>query len=226
MDFSNSLHFDPRAANYLRFESRFRPFYKHDEYIKSQANMGLVKRDIDPIKMMMARNAELRHYRFPENTIFRFLSPATFAGYKGAAWMESIGQKVSSLRGFFREPTTNVSSRGAQMKSGPAYMGARAGEAVGNYMYQKFAVGMSKAIRHCQSCGSPMPEGGSCRACSQKIRCPHCQNLVNPSQSHNCMHGLSRNLLKDALAGDENIGRAMRGRPGLLDKFKKWGREV
>ncbi len=202
VDFSQSMHLDPRAANYLRYESRFRPYMQYDEYVDRQSKLGLVKRDIDPFKLMMARNTELRHYKFPENTLFRFLNPAAYFTYKAQAFITKRGQALHNAREMYRDATTNVSTtRGGNMYTGASNLALKLGSKVGDVMHQRLELGFRKSIRYCQSCGGPMVEGGACNACSKKQRCNYCQQVVNPSHNHSCSHGIQRNLLNEDISG-------------------------
>ncbi|MBD3418010.1 hypothetical protein GF412_03465 [Candidatus Micrarchaeota archaeon] len=242
LDFSHNVKMDPRAANYLRYESRFRPYFEYDDYVRKQANLGLVKRDINPFNLMNERNSELRHYKFPENTLFRFLNPATFAAYKGAAYMGRFSRTVLGARDMFREATTNVSTnRGGRMANigqGIGNVGIRGAERLGNFLHRKAELGFRKSIRYCQACGSPMVEGGVCHACARKTRCPYCHETVNPGQNHTCTHGIQRNLLNEDLSGTGLRGTSVGGPKGVLRERKEnwvylrkrawgtlWGRE-
>jgi len=197
VDFSGSMQYNPRAANYLRYESKYRPFFKHDEYLERQANMGLVTRNVDPFELSMSRNAELRHYQFPENTLFRFLSPGTLAGYKGAARLAQVGKGVTNVRNFFRETIDSSETRGGSIVTGTTHLWNAGTQKASNYMYKKFRVGGAKAIRHCQRCGAPTPEGLACRACGQKMSCPDCGAIVRAGQHHSCLHGRSPDHYRD-----------------------------
>lgn len=220
VDFSGTLHMDPRAANYLRYESRFRPYMEEDDYVKKQANLGLVKRDIDPFKLIMERNRELRSYEFPQNTLFRFLSPATWLGYTGKAIVGKASRVGLSVRDLVRDTSTFVSTtRGSTVKVGAQYLASRAGEKIGDYAYNKLEIGLTKSIRYCPSCGGPMPEGSECRACTRKKRCDYCHEMVDPSGFHTCTHGLQRNLRKEEFEMDE------RQREELRRRYR-WGRET
>lgn len=202
IDFSQSMHMDPRAANYLRYESRFRPYMQYDEYVDRQSKLGLVKRDIDPFKLMMTRNTELRHYKFPENTLFRFLNPAAFLTYKAQAFITKRGQTLHNAREMYRDATTNVSTtRGGTMYTGASNLALKLGGKVGDVMHQRLELGFRKSIRYCQSCGGPMVEGGVCNACAKKVRCSYCQQIVSPSHNHSCSHGIQRNLLNEDVSG-------------------------
>ena len=195
VDFSGSLHMDARAANYLRYESRFRPFFQQDEYIEKQANLGIVRREINPYKMIMERTNELSGYEFPSNSLFRFLSPATWAAYTGSAMLGKVGRAALFTRDVFRGPATHTSvTRGGKM----ATMAGSVGQAVENYVSNK-RLSFMKGIKYCQICRSPMAEGGTCPVCSRKERCSFCGQVVNASGFHTCTHGLRRNLIKDDL---------------------------
>ncbi|MCP4648051.1 MAG: hypothetical protein GY852_10040, partial [bacterium] len=240
VDFSNSIHMDPRAANYLRYESRFRPFMEYDDYVDRQSKLGLVKRDIDPFQLMATRNAELRHYKFPQNTLFRFLNPATLAWYKGGAALGRVANVAGSVRDFFRGTSTQpVNGRLGQMKVGAGRLALRAGEAIDNYAYKKFDLRHTKSVRYCQSCQGPVAEGGTCPACARNVRCPYCSSSVNPSHNHNCSHGISRNLHNEQLSGayadgqfERSLMSSSTARNRMFDHtFKSrtrdtWGRET
>ncbi len=233
IDFSQSLHLDPRAANYLRYESRFRPYMQYDEYVDKQSKLGLVKRDIDPFKLMMARNAEIRHYKFPENTLFRFLNPAAFAIYKAQAFVTKRGQTLVNARNMYRDATTNVSTTtGGAMLTGVGNFASKIGGKVGTMMHQNLELGFRKSIRYCQSCGGPRVEGGVCNACARKTRCSYegCDHIGDPSHNHSCVHGIQRNLLNEEFSqkgGFKVAGERASGWYGLRKSHwgTLWGRE-
>jgi len=227
LDFSHNLKMDPRAANYLRYESRFRPYFEYDDYVKKQANLGIVKRDIDPFRLMNERNSEIRHYKLPQNTLFRFLNPAAFAAYQGTAYMSKLGNTMLGARDLFREANTNVSTnrggRMADLGQGIGNMGIRGAERLGNFLHRKVELGFRKSIRYCQSCGGPMVDGGVCHACARKTRCPYCHETVDPGQNHTCTHGIQRNLLNEDLSGTGLRGASTGGPKGVLrDRMDNW----
>ena len=232
IDFSQSMHLDPRAANYLRYESRFRPYMQYDEYVDKQSKLGLVKRDIDPFKLMMARNAEIRHYKFPQNTLFRFLNPAAFAIYKAQAFVTKRGQTLVNARNMYRDATTNLSStRAGSMLTGAGNFASKIGDKVGNVMHQNLELGLRKSIRYCQSCGGPVVEGGVCNSCARKTRCNYCGQVVNPSHNHTCSHGIQRNLLNEDLSQKGGFRKVAGERAAGWVSLRKstwgtlWGRE-
>lgn len=211
VDFSMTHHIDPRAANWLRYESKFRPFMEYDEYLERQSHLGLVKRDIDPFRLLMARNEEISHYGLKHNSLFRFLNIGLYGYYKGRSMMERLGERMYHLNNFVRGNTTGVcTERGGSIISGTMTAGAMGVERFTNNFKRK-VIALKSHIRFC-ACGSPLAAGGECPACSNKVRCIHCQSIVNPSHNHTCNHGLQRNISMDRFAGDKNT----------RDEIKRW----
>ncbi|MBN2121870.1 zinc ribbon domain-containing protein [Candidatus Micrarchaeota archaeon] len=224
VDFSQNLHMDSRAANYLRYESRFRPFFKSDEYVDKQANIGIIKRDIDPFNALMQRNSEIQSYKFfrggeiGDNSLFRFINPALWAFYKGREYKMKIDRAAYSLDSMMKDNISNDGmSRGSKVLYGLDRFARQKVVDFGNYLHRKTVLGATKSIVHCGSCGSPHAAGSACTACRKKVRCPHCGSLCDPFQNHSCSFGVHRNLKMDELRGDRNVERE-------LERRRKWGR--
>ncbi|MEM4272254.1 MAG: hypothetical protein QXH30_01575 [Candidatus Bilamarchaeaceae archaeon] len=217
VDFSNTLQMDARAANYLRYESRFRPYLSHDQYIEKQANLGIAKREIDPTMMMLERNRELRGYRAPDNRLYQFLNPATFILYRAASAIHRGKRFVNDVQDFAEGISTyDGSNRGIWVYGQyAAARGANFFERLSTRARIKFAT----ELRYC-SCGSAMPADGVCPACSQKMRCGYCNSLVVAHQTHICQHGLRRNLLMDELQANGYLG----GMDIWRNSARRWGR--
>jgi hypothetical protein len=224
VDMSQNIHVDPRAANYLRYESRFRPFFKEDQYIDRQANLGLIKRDIDPFEMLMERNNEIQSYKLfrggkiGDNSLFRFLNPVLWGVYKGREYKEKLDRVGYSLNELLSD---NISNNGMNRGGRVIYAADRFArqkvQEIGNYVKRKVVLGATKGLSHCGSCGAPHAAGSACTACKKKLRCPHCRKLCNPFQNHSCSFGVQRNLKMDELRGDSRIERE-------LERRRKWGR--
>ncbi len=224
VDFSQNLHMDPRAANYLRYESRFRPFFKEDEYVERQANLGLIKRDIDPFTLLMERNSEIQGYKLfrggqiGDNSLFRFANPLLWAVYKGRGYKMKIDKMGSSLESMMDDNiSTSGMNRGGKILYGAERFAKQKVSEIGNYLHRKTVLGATKNISHCGSCGSPHAAGSACTACKKKVRCPHCHALSDPFQNHTCSFGVQRNLKMDELRGDRDVERE-------LERRRKWGR--
>jgi hypothetical protein len=224
VDFSQNIHIDPRTANYLRYESRFRPFFKSDEYIDRQANLGLIKRDADPFNLLMQRNSEIQGYKFirggkiGDNDLFRFVNPALWLLYKGREYKMKIDRTAYSIDSAMKDTLSNTGmSRGGKLLYGMDRFARQKVVDIGNYLHRKTVLGATKSIVHCGSCGSPHAAGSACTACKKKVRCPHCHSLCDPFQNHSCSFGVQRNLKMDELRGDRNVERE-------LERRRKWGR--
>ncbi len=219
VDFSNTLQMDPRAANFLRYESRFRPYFSHDQYIEKQANLGIAKREIDPTRMMLERNAELRQYRFPENRLYQYLNPATYFGYKAVTYANRAKRLAGDAHEFMEGISTyDGSNRGTGVYG--AYGVARGLQFLENRV-SKEKIRFKTELRYC-SCGSAMPADGVCPACSQKMRCEYCNSIVSSHQTHICQHGLRRNLLMDELQKNG----VLNGMDTWKNSSRRWGREA
>lgn len=215
IDYSNAVHLDPRAANFLRYESRFKPFLEHDEYVKKQSQLGLTRREIDPTQLLLDRNAELRGYGWRDNTLYRFLAPGTFLFYKGKGIKDRVVKTYGSISELYHQAQVNDATYrgGSSVLPGVRHLGWKAGYHAADAIYDKFVTGYHTDIRHCSACGGPMAAGGACPACNSKRRCEHCNSLVSPFQNHTCVGGVSRNLQNEDLRG------------GFFRK-PTWGREA
>lgn len=218
IDFGNALQMDPRVANYLRYESRFRPYFSHDEYVEKQANLGIAKREIDPTRMMLERNAELRQYRAPTNRLYQFLNPATFIGYKA----EGVAKRAKRFFGDAYDFAEGLATYDGSNRGVTAYgsWGLAKANSFAQNIVSKQKIQFTTELRYC-SCGSAMPANGVCPACSQKMRCPHCDAQVSPHQTHVCQHGLRRNLLMDDMQSDGALGGM-----NVWRNSSRWGRGI
>lgn len=230
VDFTQNLHMDPRAANYLRYESRFRPFFKSDEYVERQANIGLIRRDIDPFAMLMERNTEIQSYRLfrggqiGDNSLFRFLNPALWMVYKGREYKMKIDRVAYSVDALAKETVSDSGHlRGGRVINATERFGSQVVSGVGNYLHRKLVLGATKSLVHCGSCGGVHAAGSACTACKKKIRCPHCKALCDPFQNHSCSFGVQRNLKMDELYGhDAALERELERRKRANQS--RWGR--